>query len=48
MIHDLALWLAFLGAVFTIGCWIADDTNLGAGLAAGVKGRPYVPTEEIR
>ena len=42
---DLLLWLVFLSAFCLISGWFTDNTNLGAGLAAGVKGRPYIPTE---
>ncbi len=45
MILALLLWLAFLAGACLIGGLLTDSTNLGAGLAAGVKGRPFVPID---
>ena len=43
MIAVALFLICVLGAV---GCVLADRTEIGAGLAAAVKGRPYIPTTE--
>ena len=48
MILEFAVFAATLAAGLIIAGLIADRTEIGAGLAAAVKGHPYEPIKEAR